>query len=56
MVNLSLKKMNAYITNLDLNPLLDVGTCSLHIIHNALKTGVVGLECDIENFAYISVV
>lgn len=29
---------------------MDIGTCSLHVVHNALKKGVLELNSDVENF------
>ena len=39
-VNLSLLKiLNEHRCDAELNPLIDIGTCGLHIIHNSFKHG-----------------
>lgn len=50
-VNLSFqKKLNAHLALQNLENLIDIGTCSLHVVHNALRKGIAGLDCDVERF------
>lgn len=51
-VNLSLlQKLNNALSKKSLPPLLNIGTCNLHIMHNALRKGLGKLEFDIDKFA-----
>ena len=50
-VNLSFKKkLNSHLVTLNIENLVDIGTCSLHVVHNALRKGIHGLNTDIESF------
>ena len=33
------KELSEYCFECELNPLIDIGTCGLHIVHGAFKTG-----------------
>lgn len=45
-----IKDLNLHLDTLKLRPIIDIGPCSLHIVHNAVKKGISELECDVENF------
>lgn len=45
------KKIDSHLASLKFPPLIDVGTCTLHQMHTALKKGLNELNCDVETFA-----
>ena len=42
--------LNSHLAALNIENLMDIGTCSLHVIHNALRKRIHGLNTDIESF------
>ena len=44
------KKLNSHLATLDNENSVDIGICSLHIVHNALRKGIHGLNINIESF------
>lgn len=51
-VNKSLfKKLNDVFLQHLVKPIIDIGTCSLHPVHNAFHMALNCLPCDIEQFS-----